>query len=192
MQQPVYKEEKPDQASKTHADSSQTYSCSISDKEFSRPDHRKRHEAAHSYSLTRGVCGQYFNRLNILAHHRAQQERPEAKQRPPMKRIAAPEPGPVTKQRRTMSPPAKTPMVNPVVPDVLPEDPETRVLYIQHWKSIRTEEAVQLYPAWDDTVHLSRDGTVPVQTADHSLQDQPVFWFYPAAHWDWSVAVLPC
>jgi hypothetical protein len=30
---------------------------------------------------------------------------------------------------------------------------------------------VQLYTPWDDSVHLSRDGTVPVQTADHSLQD---------------------
>jgi hypothetical protein len=47
---------------------------------FSRPDHRNRHEAAHSYSLTCGVCGQYFNRLDNLARHRAQHERPEAKQ----------------------------------------------------------------------------------------------------------------
>jgi hypothetical protein len=38
---------------------------------------------------------------------------------------------------------------------------------------------------------LSRDSAVPVQTADHSLQDQPVFWFYPTEHRDWSVAVLP-
>ena len=41
--------------------------------EFSRVDTRKRHEAAHSYSLTCGVCGQYFNRLDNLARHRAQQ-----------------------------------------------------------------------------------------------------------------------
>jgi hypothetical protein len=32
-------------------------------------------------------------------------------------------------------------MGNPVGPDVLPEDPETRALYRQHWQSIRTEEA---------------------------------------------------
>jgi hypothetical protein len=43
---------------------------------FSRPDHRKRHETAHSYSLTCGVWGQYFNRMDILARHRAQHERP--------------------------------------------------------------------------------------------------------------------
>jgi transcription elongation factor Elf1 len=110
---------------KTHAVSSQTYSCGVCDKVFSRPDHRKRHEAAHSYSLTCGVCGQYFNRLDILARHRAQHERPEAKQRLPMKRPAAPEPGPIPKQRRTVLPP-RTPMGNPVGPDVLPKDPETR------------------------------------------------------------------
>jgi transcription elongation factor Elf1 len=56
---------------KTHAVSSQTYSCGVCDKVFSRPDHRKRHEASHNYSLTCGVCGQYFNRLDILARHRA-------------------------------------------------------------------------------------------------------------------------
>ena len=85
--------------------SGQTYSCGVCGKEFSRADTRKRHEAAHSYSLTCGVCGQYFNRLDILVHHRAQHERPEAKQRPPMKRPVAPEPEPVTKHRRTMLPP---------------------------------------------------------------------------------------
>jgi hypothetical protein len=36
--------------------SGQTYSCSICDKVFSRADTRKRHEAAHSYSLTCEVC----------------------------------------------------------------------------------------------------------------------------------------
>jgi hypothetical protein len=38
---------------------------------------------------------------------------------------------------------------------------------------------------------LFRDGTVPIQTADHSLQDQPVFWIYLTEHRDWSAAVLP-
>jgi uncharacterized C2H2 Zn-finger protein len=33
----------------------QTYSCGVCDKVFSRPDRRKRHEMAHSYSLTCGV-----------------------------------------------------------------------------------------------------------------------------------------
>jgi transcription elongation factor Elf1 len=70
----------------THVDSSQTCSCGVCGKEFSRADNRKRHEAAHSYSLTCGVCGQYFNRLDSLARHRVHHERPEAKQRLPMKR----------------------------------------------------------------------------------------------------------
>jgi hypothetical protein len=76
--------------------------------ELSRADNRKRHEATHSYSLTCRVCGQYFNRMDNLARHRAQHERPEAKQRLPMKRPPTPEPWPVTKQRRTVLPPAKT------------------------------------------------------------------------------------
>ena len=119
--------------------SGQTYNCSICDKVLSRADTRKRHDAVHNYSLTCGVCVQYFNRLDNVARHRAQNERPDAKQRLPMKRPAAPEPGPVTKQRRTVSPPARTPMENPVGPDVLPEDPETRVLYLRHWKSCFSE-----------------------------------------------------
>jgi uncharacterized Zn-finger protein len=40
----------------THVDSSQSYSCGVCGKEFSRADNRNRHEAAHSYSLTCGVC----------------------------------------------------------------------------------------------------------------------------------------
>jgi hypothetical protein len=110
----------------------QTYSCSICDKVFSGADNRKRHEATHSYSLTCGVCGQYFNRLDNLARHRAQHERPEAKQRPPM---VAPEPGPVTKLRRIVSLPPRTPMENPVGPDVLPVDGYVKEIY--EYTSIR-------------------------------------------------------
>jgi hypothetical protein len=111
---------------KTHVDSSQTYSCGVCSKEFSRADNRNRHDAAHSYSLTCGVCGQYFNRLDILARHRAQHERPDAK------------------QRRTVSPPTNTHQEKSRVAsdtEVLPDDPETRALYRQHWQSIRAEEA---------------------------------------------------
>jgi transcription elongation factor Elf1 len=129
---------------KTHADSSQTYSCGVCSKEFSRADNRNRHEAVHSYNLTCGLCGQYFNRLDILARHRVQHERPEAKQRLPMTRPAAPESGPTPKQRRTVSPPTNTHQEKSRVAadtEVLPDDPETRALYRQHWQSIRTEEA---------------------------------------------------
>ena len=78
--------------------------------------------------------------MDILARHRAQHERPEAKQRLPMTKPVAPEPGPSPKQRRTVLP-LRTLLENPVGPDVLPEDPETRALHRQHWQSIRTEEA---------------------------------------------------
>ena len=121
---------------KTHVDTSQTYSCGVCSKEFSRANTRNRHEAAHSYSLTCGVCGQYFNGRDILARHRAQHERPEAKQRLPMKRPAAHEAGPSPKQRRTVSPPTNTHQEKSRVAadtEVLPDDPETRALYRQHW-----------------------------------------------------------
>jgi hypothetical protein len=54
-------------------------------------------------------------------------------------------------------------MVNPVVPDVLPEDPETRVLYIQHWKSIRTEEATRnrIQDRYNFTLHEMTASTFP-------------------------------
>jgi transcription elongation factor Elf1 len=142
----------------THVDSSQSYSCGVCGKEFSRADHRNRHEAAHSYSLTCGVCGQYFNRMDILVRHRAQHQTPEAKQRPPMKRPVAPEPGPIPKQQRTVSPPPRTPMENPVGPDVLPEDPETRAL-----QSIRTEEATgnRIQDRYNFTLHEMTASTFP-------------------------------
>ena len=142
--------------------SGQTYSCGVCDKVFSRADNRNRHEAAHNYSLTCGVCGQYINRMDSLARHRAQHERPEAKQRPPMKRPVAPEPGPSPKQRRTVLPP-RTLRGNPVGPDVLPEDPETRALYIQHWQSIRTEEATgnPIQERYNFTLHEITASTFP-------------------------------
>ena len=148
---------------KIHADSSQTYSCGVCSKEFSRSDNSNRHEAAHSYSLTCGVCGQYFNRLHILARHRVQHERPDAKQRLPMKRTAAPESGPTPKQRRTVSSPTNTHQEKSRVAadtEVLPDDPETRVLYLRHWNTIRTEEATsnRVQDRYNFT-HLYRDGS---------------------------------
>ena len=112
-----------------------------------------------SYSLTCGVCGQYFNRLDILARHRAQHERPEAKQRPPMKRPAAPESGPSPKQRRTVSPPTNIHQENIRVAadsEVLPDDPKTRALHRQHWQSIRTEEATGNVYKTTTTLHFMR------------------------------------
>jgi uncharacterized Zn-finger protein len=118
--------------------SGQTYSCGVCDKGFSRADHRNRHGAAHSYSISCGVCGQYFNKMDSLARNRAHHQRSETKQRLPLRRTSAPEPGPSPKQRRTVLPP-RTPMGNPVWPDALPEDTETRAMHRQYWQSIRTE-----------------------------------------------------
>jgi hypothetical protein len=56
-------------------------------------------------------------------------------------------------------------MDNPVGPDVLPEDPETRVLYInvQHWKSLRTEEATghRIQDRYHLTLHEMTASTFP-------------------------------
>ena len=152
---------------KTHADSSQTYSYGVCSKEFSRADNSNRHEAAHSYSLTCGVCGQYFNRLDILARHRAQHERPAAKQRLPMKKTAAPESGPAPKQRPTVSSPTNTHQEKSRVAadtEVLPDDPETRVLYLRHWNTIRTEETTsnRVQDRYNFTLHEMTASTFTV------------------------------
>jgi len=127
-----------------------------------------------------------------MLRHRALHERPEAKQRLLMKRPAAPEPGPSPKHHHLAPLPAKTPMENSVRPDVLPEDPETRALYRQHWQSIRTEEttANRIQDRYNFTLHEMTSST-PVQTADNSFQDQRVFWFYFEKHRDWGTTLLP-
>ena len=80
-----------------------------------------------------------------MLRHRALHERPEL--RPMMKRH--PSPGPSNsppKQPRSHSPhSSNSPFVRqPSIQDefqILPEDPVTRVLYLRHWNTIRTEEA---------------------------------------------------
>ena len=76
----------------------------------------------------------------------------------PMKRPVAPESGPVTKQRRTVSPPTMTHQEksrDAADMEVLPDDPETRALYRQHWQSIRTEEATdnRVQDSYNFTLH---------------------------------------
>ena len=120
---------------KTHVQSSQTYLCTICGKEFKRADHRKRHEESHNYTITCPVCGQYFNRRESMLRHRALHKRPEVMKRPPS-------PGPSNsrpKQPRSHSPQSSnSPSVEPTI---LPEDPETRIPFLRHWNTIRTEEA---------------------------------------------------
>ena len=153
---------------KTHVQSSQTYSCGVCGKEFSRADNRTRHEAVHSYAITCPVCGQFFNRTENMLCHRALHERSEAKQRLPMKRPAAPEPGPSPKHHNLAPLPAKTLMDNPVGPDVFPEDPETRALN-------RQTAGNPIQDRYNFTLHEMTASTfteiVPVQTVDNSFQD---------------------
>ena len=56
------------------------------------------------------------------------------------KRRLSPQAGPSPKQRLSVLPPAKTHRVAADT-EILPDDPETRAVYIQHWHSTRTEEA---------------------------------------------------
>ena len=129
---------------KTHVQSSQAYPCDVCGKEFKRADHRKRHEESHNYTINCPVCGQYFNRRESLLRHRALHESPEV--RPMRKR--PPSPGPSNshpKQPRghtpqsSNSPSIRQPSIRDE-PQILPEDPENRVLYFRHWNTIRTEE----------------------------------------------------
>ena len=120
---------------KTHVHSSQTYFCNICGNEFSRPDNKKRHEESHNYTITCPVCGQYlFRRANML-RHRALYKRPEAKQRPPMKRPASPGPSNSPPKRPHIHSPqsSNSPFIRqPSVQDesqILPEDPRS-VSYI--------------------------------------------------------------
>ena len=104
-----------------------------------------------------------LQRMDNLARHRAQHERPEAKQRLPKMRPAAHEPGPSPKQRSTVSPPVRTPMDNSVAPDVFSVDPETRVLYLGYWQSIRTQEATanRIQDRYNITLHEMTASSFP-------------------------------
>ena len=142
---------------KTHVDSSQTYPCNICGKEFKRADHRKRHEESHDYTITCPVCGQYFNRRESMLRHRALHDRPEVMKRPPS-------PGPSNsppKQPRSHSPQSSnSPSVEP---NILPEDPETRILYLRHWNTIRTEEVTgnRVQDRYNFTLHDMTASTFP-------------------------------
>ena len=76
-----------------------------------------------------------------MLRHRALHERPEVRPRKLVKRPASPEPGPFN------SPPKRPLIHNPqssnspsVEPNILPEDPETRILYLRDWNTIQTLE----------------------------------------------------
>jgi DNA-directed RNA polymerase subunit RPC12/RpoP len=142
---------------KTHVQSSKTYPCDVCGNEFKRADHRKRHEESHNYTITCPVCGQYFNRRESMLRHRALHERPEVMKRDPS-------PGPSNnppKQPRSHSPQSSnSPSVEP---NILPEDPETRVLYLRHWNTIRTEEATgnRVQDRYHFTLHDMTASTFP-------------------------------
>ena len=126
---------------KTHVQSSQAYSCNICGKEFNRPDNNKRHEESHNYTTTCPVCGQFCNKRENMLRDRALQERIEVRPRMIVQRTASPEPRPSNshaKRRRIHSPlSSNSPSIEP---NILPEDPETRMIYLRHWNTIQTQE----------------------------------------------------
>ena len=76
-----------------------------------------------------------------MLRHRTLHERPQVMPRMLVKSPAYPEPGPSNN-------PAKRPRIHSphssnsssVEPNILPEDPETRILYIRNWNTIQTHE----------------------------------------------------
>ena len=149
---------------KSHVQSSQTYSCNICGKEFSRPDTKKRHEESHNYTITCSVCGQYFNRRESMLRHRVLHERHEVRPMMLVKRTASPEPGPSNS-------PAKRPRIHSpqsssspsVEPNILPDDPETRILYLRHWNTIQTQENSEnrVHDRYNFTLHDITASTFP-------------------------------
>ena len=124
---------------KTHVQSSQTYSCNICRKEYGRPNRKKRHEESHNYTITCPVCGQYINRRESMLRHRTLHERPEVRPRMLVKRPASPGPSnsPAKKPRIHSPQSSNSPSVEP---NILPEEPEARILYLRHWNTIHTQE----------------------------------------------------
>ena len=107
----------------------------ICGKEFSRLDTKKRHEESHSYTITCRVCGKFCNRRESILRHRALPERPEVRPRMLIKSPASNSPA--------KRPPIHSPQSsnNPSVePNTLPEDSETRILYLRHWNTIQTQK----------------------------------------------------
>ena len=97
-----------------------------------------------------------------MLRHRALHERPEAKQRPPMKRPASPGPSNRPPKRPRIHSPQSSNSPS-VEPNILPEDPETSILYLRHWNTIRTEEATgnRVQERYNFTLHEMTASTFP-------------------------------
>ena len=108
-------------------------------KEFTRPDNKKRHQESHNYTITCPVCGQYFNRNKSMLRPRALHERSEVRSMMLVKRPASPRPSNSPLKRPRIHSPQyfNSPSVEP---NILPEEPETRILYLRHWNTIQTQE----------------------------------------------------
>ena len=123
---------------KTHVQSSQTYSCDVCGQGFKRADHRKRHQEVHDqrqfFECPHSTSS--FTRERDLRRHVSNRHRDingPTSTGPSGERSRSPI------CRSTERPSVRQPSVQDE-PQILPEDPETRILYLRHWQSIRTEE----------------------------------------------------
>jgi len=123
---------------KTHVQSSQTYSCGVCGKEFKRADHRKRHQEVHDQRLFFECphCTSSFTREPDLRRHVSNRHKDingPTSVGASRERSRSPIP------RSTERPSVRQPSVQDE-PQILPEDPETRIIYLRHWNSIQTQE----------------------------------------------------
>ena len=180
---------------KTHGHS-HTYSCNICGKEFSCPDNKKCHEESHNYTITCPVCDQYFNRKESMLRHRALYERLEVRPRMLVKRSASPEPS---------NSPAKIPGIHSpqfsnrpsVEPNILPEEPETRILYLRHWNTVQTQEnsGNRVQDRYNFTLNDIASSTFPEMIHYILRQKTSAFkiqvWFYFERRRNWRTTLQP-
>ena len=179
---------------KTHGHS-HTYSCNICGKEFTRPDNKKRHEESRNYTITCPVGDQYFNRKESMLCHRALHERPEVRPRMLVKRPASPGPS---------NSPAKVPGIHSpqfsnspsVEPNILPEEPETRILYLRHWNTIQTQEnsGNRVQDRYNFTLNDIASSTFPEMVHQIFRQQTSAFKinvFYFEKRRNWKTTLLP-
>jgi len=117
-----------------------------------------------------------------------------------VKRSASPEPGPFNSPaKRTRIHSSQSSNSPSVEPNILPEDPETRILYLRHWNTIQTQEnsGNRVQDRYNFTLnditslHFSRDGTQYFHITDVGFQNQCLIWFYFEKRRNWRITVLP-
>ena len=123
-------------------------------------------------------------------------ERPEVRPWMLVQRPASPEHGPSispAKRRRIHSPHSfNSPSIEL---NILPEDPEIRILYLRHWHTIQTQanNGNRVQDRYNLTLnditllHFSRDGTQYFHTTNVAFQSQCLIRFYFEKRRNWRI-----